>query len=367
MNSPLFRILMLGPNLNATSGISNVVNNWLEVGLDKRVDLKYIPTLKHFVPGRLFRKFFEALQAYLILLNLDRNAVDIIHIHFSTGMSFYRKYIISKIAMLKGFKIVIHLHSSSFHEYYENSGKLRKKLIHIFFNQSDLVFVLSEHWKEYCAQFCTKSKLKVLNNGASTTKFFRRRKTERFVINIACMGRLGKRKGTYDLIEAFERLCLEHSNLKLVLGGDGDVERVRKIVRDKQLEDRIEVPGWVSGNKKIEIFQKADIYVLPSYNEGMPGSVLEAMAVGTAIISTSVGGIPEIVQNHINGYLIRPGDIEALYSRLKTLVSNSPLRNRMATESRRIIQEKFEITLIVDQLLSHYKDILRKEIHRGSF
>lgn len=366
MNSPLFRIVMIGPNLNATSGISNVVNNWLEVGLDKRVDFKYIPTLKHFVPGRLFRKFFEALQAYFIVLNLDRDTADIIHIHFSTGMSFYRKYIIFKIAMFKGFKIVIHLHSSSFHEYYDNSSKFRKKLIHNFFNQSDLVFVLSEYWKEYCSQFCTKSKLKVLNNGASTTKFFRR-KPESSVINIACMGRLGKRKGTYDLIEAFERLCLEHSNLKLVLGGDGDVERVRKIVRDKQLKDRIEVPGWVTGNKKIEIFQKADIYVLPSYNEGMPGSVLEAMAVGTAIISTSVGGIPEIVQNHINGYLIRPGDIEALYSRLKTLVRDSRLRNRMATESRRIIQEKFEITLIVDQLLHHYNDILSQETHRGSF
>jgi glycosyltransferase involved in cell wall biosynthesis len=74
----------------------------------------------------------------------------------------------------------------------------------------------------------------------------------------------------------------------------------------------VQFAGWVSGTKKAELLNKCDIYVLPSYNEGLPISILEAMSYGKPVISTNVGGIPEIVKPGFNGWLFQPGDRDAL-------------------------------------------------------
>ena len=351
------RVLMFGPDLDATSGISNVVNNWLEVGLRGKVDLKYISTLKHYVPGRIFFKAIEAMSTYFQLFKVSTNTFDIVHIHFSTGMSFYRKLIVFKLAKLKGFKIVIHLHGSNFKQFYQNGNDFKKKLIEKFFNEADAVLVLAKSWQSFCEQFCNKGNIRIIYNGASVDKF-NSKINHRVNLNISFMGRLGQRKGIYDLLEAFEKLSSDIPNAKLVLGGDGDIDLVKKIIKEKNIENRIDILGWVTGKQKIEVFQKTDIYVLPSYNEGMPGSVLEAMAAGVPIISTPVGAIPEIVIENKNGYLIKPGDINELYSKLKLLSQNKNLRERMGKESKRIIQEKFDVEKIVNKLLKIYEEIL---------
>lgn len=360
-NAP--RVLMFGPSLDSTGGISNVVSNWLEAGLDKKIYFKYIPTVEQYVSNhrRIVKKFLKAASAAIQLIRTDRNKFDIAHIHFSTAMSFYRKLIIFKIASLKGWKILIHLHAGSFQEFYENSGKTRKRLIENFFSHSDLVLVLSNAWFNYCLQLCPKDKLKILYNGASTSKFCKKL-TNRSFLNITCMGLLSPKKGTYDLIEAFARLAVDNQKVRLVLGGDGEIEQVKALAKKLNLEERIDVLGWVSGYRKIEVFEKSDIYALPSYSEGMPGSILEAMAAGNPIISTPVGGIPELVINNCNGYLIVPGDVDALYSKLKYLVKNEAIREKMAKESIEIIENKFEISSLVEELIYFYESLLTDKI-----
>jgi glycosyltransferase involved in cell wall biosynthesis len=177
-------------------------------------------------------------------------------------------------------------------------------------------------------------------------------------ISIAFMGRLGQRKGVYDLLEAFRRVSEELPNVQLLLGGDGEIEQVRKEVLRCGLEDRVQILGWVNGQDKFDVFDQADIYVLPSYNEGLPGSILEAMASSTPIISTPVGGIPEAVNEGVNGYLVDPGDVDSLYSRLLMLCKDSGLRLRMGEASRKLVEEKFDIKEIVNKVIIVYQDIL---------
>lgn len=356
--SPKPQVTMFGPSLAATSGISAVINNWIEAGIHDGIDLDYISTLDDYVPGQYFIKFKNGIRSYLRILTKKSSSVDIVHIHMSFGMSFYRKSIIFLIAKIKKYKVVVHLHGSRFKEFYEEGNGVQKKLIKLLFDKSDAVFVLSNSWKNFVETISINKNIYILNNGSSVEKFGDKIVNDNGDILIVFMGRLGKRKGTYDLIEAFREVIKEISNVKLLLGGDGDIEDVKSLISDLDLIDKVKVLGWVSGSEKIMTFRKADIYVLPSYNEGLPGSILEAMSAGAPIVTTPVGGIPEAVKDGVNGFLIKPGDIKHLASKLIILCKDEQLRIQMGNASKKIIQGKFDIKQIVEDLVEHYLFVL---------
>ena len=129
------------------------------------------------------------------------------------------------------------------------------------------------------------------------------------------LGLLGKNKGIYDLLECIRDHKVEfQGKLKLYIGGNGEIEHVKQLIKEYGIADIVIFEGWVSGDKKIELLNKSDAYILPSYKEGLPISILEAMSYGMPIISTPVGGIPEIVSNGENGYLVEPGNKEDIYN-----------------------------------------------------
>ena len=97
-------------------------------------------------------------------------------------------------------------------------------------------------------------------------------------------------------------------------GGDGEISRVKKIVNEKKLKKYIKVLGWIDKDKKEKYLRECSIFILPSYNEGMPMSIIEAMAYKNAVISTNVGGIPQVIDNNKNGILIEQGDKKQLYN-----------------------------------------------------
>lgn len=349
---------MFGPGPKVMGGISSVVNDWLEAGIDQKLNLKYISTLKDGRPGRYMGKFSDALKAYFRLLIEIMKPADIVHIHLSSYMSFYRKLIIFWFARIRGIKTVVHLHGSMFREFYENGHTAQKKLIIWVFNNSDAIIVLSEAWSQFIGEISNNNNIHILHNGVSAEKFQQPKPVNKSQITITFMGRLGERKGTYDLLEAFTRLSKEIPEVELLLGGDGDIEEVKELVDKKGLSNCIHVLGWVSGTQKLNVFAKTDIYALPSYNEGLPVSILEAMASGAPIVSTPVGGIPEAVIEGRNGFLVQPGDIDTLYLRLSELCRNKQLRQNMGQESIQLISQKFDIQKLIDDLITVYKKVL---------
>lgn len=250
------------------------------------------------------------------------------------------------------------MHGSKFDEFHDQGGWLRKKLISYMFNKADAIIALSKEWRTFISSVSNNPNIYIIYNGASVDKF-ENKLDNGDVINILFMGRLGERKGTYDLIEAFKYVVDNHPDAQLLLGGDGELDKVRQILRDNNIEEKVKVLGWVGGEQKIELFRRSDIYALPSYNEGLPGSILEAMAAGSPIVSTTVGGIPEAVLDGQNGYLVKPGDIHALSQALARLCEDKSLRNRMGQASRELIKDKFNINKIVLQIVTLYKDVAR--------
>jgi len=343
------RVAMVGLGLGTTTGIATVIKNWLSAGYDERVQLHYVSTNDSQVPGQRLRKVYECVRAYFKLLFLLPR-VDVVHLHMAMYGSFWRKQIPFYMARLFGRKTIVHLHGSEFKQFYANGGWLRKKLIRNMFGKASSSMMLSEQWRDWLNEICTRTpSVDIVYNTAK-----RRNNPERSgrdVVTITLMGRLGKRKGTYDLIDAFQSFAEELPQARLVLPGDGEIDEVRALIKERGLEDRIEVPGWVSGPAQDELWDRTDIYTLPSYNEGLPGSVLEAMSAGLPCVSTPVGGIPEAVLDGKTGYLVEAGDVPALANALAKLVRDESMRLEMGNAGRELLEEKFNIDKIVDQVV----------------
>ena len=146
-------------------------------------------------------------------------------------------------------------------------------------------------------------------------------------------------------------------NLHLILGGDGDEKGVQRLVTSHSLEDRVDILGWVSGERQIAAFAHADIYALPSYNEGFPGSILEALAMGLPIVATPVGGVPELVVHGQNGFLVEPGNVTAIAHALEALAHDPDLRIKMGSISRRLATEKFDARAKLTELFRIYDEL----------
>ena len=168
------------------------------------------------------------------------------------------------------------------------------------------------------------------------------------------LGRLGERKGTYDLVAAAEAALGKNPELRFCLAGDGEVERARAIVKEKGLEGNIDVVGWVNGEEKLRRLHEAATLVLPSYHEGLPMAILEAMAAGKAIISTNVGAIPEVVGDG-NGILVEPGDVPALTQALLRCSADGEALARMSANNREKAEGVFSIRRTHEALAEYYR------------
>lgn len=354
------KIVMVGPHPDARGGISRVVRGWQRAKLAEQVDMTYIVTLNDVDPGFRWNKITDALRAWLQVFRTVGRDVDLVHIHMSHGASLVRKFPIFLWARLRGIPTVVHIHTGRLRKLYEE-GVLRWGL-RILLGQCTAVVVLSGEWHRYLKEKAIGTPIHIVRNGMFPPKSdlsFVKDNPRR--VDVVVMGRLGERKGSYILVPAFASLASDFPEAHLTMAGDGDVEPIRALAKSLGMAERITIPGWLEEDAGERIFRTCDIYVLPAYFEGMPVSILEAMAYGKPIVSTPVGGIPELVEDGRNGYLVPPGDSAALAARLRTLLADPSLRQRMGGESLLMLGERFNIHRIVEQLVVLYQEILAKD------
>jgi len=158
--------------------------------------------------------------------------------------------------------------------------------------------------------------------------------------NIVCVGRLCEQKGQHLLIDAVKRLVDEGLDFHLTLAGDGELRgETEELITRLGLQERVTITGWISGIQVREEILKARALVLPSFAEGLPVVLMEAMALGRTVISTYIAGIPELVVNEANGWLVPAGDIEALCGALRACLASSVdnLRKRGEAGRQRVV------------------------------
>jgi glycosyltransferase involved in cell wall biosynthesis len=279
---------------------------------------------------------FKALLRFIFLLIFHSN-IKIIHIHVSSYRSFNRKYIFFRLAELFNKKIVCHIHGGSFHLFYEGSSLKVKNRIHYFIENADCIICLSKKWEKYFLKQFNLKKILVVPNIISEPKLnsLLYRNNER--VTFLFLGLIDYNKGIWLLLETIKQFR-EHLLGKAVfkIGGNGKTDELKRLIKEYKLEDLVTFQGWVSGNLKQKLLNESDIYILPSYNEGLPISILEAMSYGLPILATNVGGIPEIVDLN-NGIIIEPGNMEQLRDAIILGIQNrQEFENKGEVSSKRV-------------------------------
>lgn len=346
------KILYLGVSMTTKGGMTAVL-----VSYKKYIeDMQFIPTWRL---GSKLVKYLYTIQAIVRMsckLLFNRN-IKIVHIHGAANASFERSRIFLKIAKRFGKKVILHEHAADFVEYYNNSTN--KQAITDTLNQYDSLIVLSKSWKEYYASIgMDEGKIHVLNNIVSPPEFRDiPRKDDK--LHLMYMGEISNRKGAFDLLKAVVDHKEEFKDkLLLRMGGnvvDGDI---KAYIKDNGLQDFVFYEGWIAGEKKIECLNWEDVYILPSYNEGLPIAILEAMAYHHPIISTPVGGIPEIITSHEDGLLVTPGNSEEIANAIKYYIDNRDAIKAHGENGYKVVQAFFPES-VFKELTSIYNSLLK--------
>ncbi|MBB3444201.1 glycosyltransferase family 4 protein [Rhizobium sp. BK379] len=336
----------------ARGGMRSVVEAYERDGFLEKEDVRLVAS---YVDGNFLTKqavLLRALIVYLWLLATRR--VELVHAHSAMRGSFWRKGLFTSIARVFGIPVVLHLHGSEMKPFYESQRPFLRRLIRHHLEKATRVIVLSESWREFVGGIAPAARIVVVPNYVivppSADPQLRRPH------DLLFLGLIGPRKGTFDLIPAFASIAQDHPDARLVIGGNGQIEAADKLLRDLSMEDRVILAGWVDGQKKEALLETSGIYILPSYNEGLPMSVLEAMAAGVAVITTRVGGIPELITDGVDGLLVDAGDKEGLASAIFALLSDEGLRMRLAQAGRMRVENHYSDRVILPLLHRIYED-----------
>lgn len=174
---------------------------------------------------------------------------------------------------------------------------------------------------------------------------------------LVCVGRLCEQKGQIILVEAARILRDKGVPFELVLAGDGEMRtEIEKLVNRHGLQQQIRITGWISGQQVRQEMQAARAMVLPSFAEGLPVVIMEAMVLERPVVSTTVAGIPELVRDGVDGWLVAPGDVDALASALiDVLQSNVSQLQEMGRHGRLRVNARHHIDVEASKLVQLFQ------------
>lgn len=312
-------ICMIVPNEAVKGGIASVVNGYRGSALEAHYRITYIESYQN---GSKWSKLAKALKAYLAFFRLlRRDKPDLVHVHSSFGPSFYRKMPFILWSAVRGIPVVNHIHGAEFDSFYERASEAKRRRIKKVYGKCTRLVALSAEWADRLGQIVPRDRIDILENYCRVPAV--PYDTGRDRKQILFLGELGERKGCFDIPSALERVKRQCPDVKLVMAGDGEMESVKDAFRGKGLLEEVSFPGWVRGREKERLLEESGIFLFPSYHEGMPMAILEAMAYGMGIVTTSVGGIPQLIQDGESGFLTSPGDTKAMAEAVERFLTNN--------------------------------------------
>jgi N-acetyl-alpha-D-glucosaminyl L-malate synthase BshA len=298
-------------------------------------------------------------------LKLDKQKnYDIIHSHIFPAIQSG-----ALVKILRRRKIhLITLQGGDLADYPETTGKfggVLKPLVSWGLKNADLVHVVSTHVEKKAKKLGAKKTI-VIPNGVDTKKFkpldkAKLRKKYRILSDrhvIISVSRLTEKNGIDYLIKALA--LLKDLDVSLLIVGDGNQRPYLEVLTKKlELEDKIKFLGYVPHEKTVEYLNIGDIFVRPSLDEGFGIAFVEAMACGISVVGTNVGGIPDIIDNGVNGLLVTPANIEELAEAIDRLLGDKKLRNKFAKNGIVTVKRKFAWENVLARVEKLYESLLK--------
>lgn len=308
-------IVMLGTDLRSPGGITAVVRSYQAFGLFEQWPLRYLAT---FHLKTTANRLATAALAWLRLAGwLLRGEVALVHAHTAARGSFWRKAAFLLLARAAGVRTVLHLHDGSFPGWYSSRSAGVQRFARWLLRSVDRVALLTEGWRDWLLALEPRARCVVLHNPVAVP----REAAVPQAGQLLFLGRLWQEKGVFDLIDALALVHAQCPQVHLVCAGDGDHAAVLAHAQARGVAGCLTLPGWLDGAAKAQALAQAAVFVLPSYAEGLPVGVLEAMAFGLPVVATRVGGVAEALGPGA-GLLCEPGDVPALAQALLALLQD---------------------------------------------
>lgn len=390
VNGQLGRVLFFAPIPPPYSGPESVTEMLLHSDLGKNFRISYIRANFNSVnasKGKLNRN--NLLAAFRLFPALARRMIsdrpNILYTIISQNrLGVLRNAVVVTLANMFGVKIILHSHGGNFRSYYQNSSYWDRLIAKYVCKKCHTFIVLANSLKDQFREVLPGGyRVRTVYNAVDAGKLFPRvgsydklvrvrfRGTDKRQLVVLFMGYHSANKGYYDLMAAIPGVLKTCPFVKFVSAGETVKRDSFKIYdnnpavnaqKKRELVDiglqRTHAVGTVHGEEKSKLFLEAAVFVLPSYSEGMPIVVLEAMAAGLPVVTTPVGAISELFHDGSNGFLVSPGKPEEISKTLITLLTNEPLREKMGRINYEQARLKFNVKNMAYEMYSVFKDVI---------
>lgn len=329
-------VIMIGTALDSPGGMTAVVRLYRDMGVFAAWNVRYLASYER--PGMLTQMpvMAGALAAFVWLLL--RGQVRLLHVHAASRGSFWRKSVFCALARRFGVPYVFHLHSGEFPVFYAREcGPRAQRWVRRTLEGAHALVALTGQWQAALAQIAPGASITVLGNPVRVPALLPAMPvvSARQPPRLLFLGRLRDKKGVYDLVRAMPAILARHPGAVLTLAGDGDLDGTVLLARALNVGHAVRLPGWVDGAAKDALLADATLLLLPSYFEGLPVCILEAMAEGIPVVASAVGGIPEVLDHGRCGVLHAAGDIDALAQAVLALLDDAMRDQARYTALRR--------------------------------
>lgn len=322
--------------------------NAAESGIECRV-------IDSYGPGKfVVMPIYFLAASFQLVCRLHRT--DIVHLHMSHEGSAVRKLTLLLLASAFGVPTILHVHGSRFAVFVDRLSPFPRWMLLMIMRRATRIAVIGTYWQRLFTDRLgfAPGRVVTIHNGVPMPAPIDRNGRDR-TCKILCLGLLGERKGTSDLLQALASPDLSELPWRAVIAGNGDVVRYQQEAKRLGLSGRVDLPGWVGPDAVKRLLEESDIFILPSYNEGLPVALLEAMAAGLAVITTPVGAIPDLVTHRETGVLVEPGAIASLSAEIASLVRDNALRLRLGDRACAAVRARFTVQATVNKLVALYE------------
>lgn len=343
------RVLVVAPGPKVRGGLTSVVLAHQTTATWEQFRCDWLNT---YDDRSAIQKLIAALRAYVVAPASIWRA-DMVHIHLAADASVIRKLPIVWLVALMGRRVILHFHAAGTESLFAHTPQWALDALR---SRADLVITLSPYWKAEFERNWPNVPSVVLPNPVSCSVA----KTKKKPGTILFLGKLESRKGFSLIVRALPAILREFPQAQLWMAGHGEVEQGKALARELGVDSSVKFLGWVSGADKQRLLGEAEVLCLPSFAEGVPMAVLEGMAHGLPVVTTPVGGIPDVIVNGRNGILIPVGDSDAISGAIINLLRDPEERRRLGASAQETVRTLCSLEQVGAMLADTYRDLWRR-------
>lgn len=346
MNTEYPRVLVVGPS-DRPGGIATVIRSHRAMGLWGLTNCRILSTYDE---RSTLIKTAVMLKAYVLAV-FEIYSASLIHIHVAAQNSMWRKLPIVLLTKLMRKPYIVHLHAASERSVFVLTPRW---IVRLIFLLSYRVVVLSESWATVVKKHLPDARITVIHNPVRRSQIARTPDIPEMVL---FAGKLERRKGYMELLRAAAKVLKVLPDVTFCFAGHGDIEQAKAEALQLNIQRSVFFPGWIAPEEMGDYYRRATVFCLPSFDEGLPMAVIEAMSNSLPVVTTPVGGLPDLISDGTDGLFVEPGDVDAIAHQLLGLLRDPERAERIGRSAALTIERRCNPALIEREFLTLYREV----------